>query len=235
MSEEDDVPYRMLAFDHDETLAMGGVLQASAAEALAAAKDAGWLLALVTGRTHARIIEVCPCVDLFDLVVDENGAVLHFPATGAVEELADRPDARLREGLQARGVPFMPGRIVTIAKRVYEDQVRAVIDAGGLALDLYCNRFAVMIVPRGTSKETGLRTGLARLGVVSGEVIAFGDDENDFAMFEVAGLCVAVGNAIDAVKDVADIVLDRPNGEGVAAFIHGTLLESPESLPEPRR
>jgi hydroxymethylpyrimidine pyrophosphatase-like HAD family hydrolase len=235
MSKEDDVPYRMLAFDHDETLAMGGALHPRAAEALAAAKDAGWLLALVTGRTHARIVEICPCVDLFDLVVDENGAVLYFPATGAVEELADRPDARLREGLQARGVPFMPGRIVTITKRRYEAQVRDVIGAGGLALDLYCNRFAVMIVPRGTSKETGLRTGLERLGVAPGDVIAFGDDENDFALFEVAGLCVAVGNAIDAVKDAADIVLDRPNGEGVAAFIHGTLLESAESLPEPRR
>jgi len=229
------VPYRMLAFDHDETLATDGAVHPRAAAALAAAKDAGWLLALVTGRTHARILEICPCVDLFDLVVDENGAVLHFPATGALEALADPPDGRLREALDARGVPFMPGRIVTITKRRFEQQVREVIAGEGLALDLFCNRFAVMIVPRGTSKETGLRTGLARLGVAPQEVIAFGDDENDFALFEVAGLRVAVGNAIDAVKDASDVVLDRPNGEGVAAFIHERLLGSPDSLPDPRR
>ncbi|KPK49108.1 MAG: hypothetical protein AMK72_05320 [Planctomycetes bacterium SM23_25] len=229
------MPYRMLAFDHDETLATDGAVHPRAAEALAAARDAGWLLALVTGRTHARILEICPCVDLFDLVVDENGAVLHFPATGALEELADPPDGRLRDGLDARGVPFMPGRIVTITKRMYEEQVRDVVAAGGLPLDLYCNRFAVMIVPRGTSKETGLRAGLSRLGVVPQDVIAFGDDENDFALFAAAGLRVAVGNAIDAVKGAADVVLDRPNGEGVAAFIHERLLGLPESLPEPRR
>jgi len=228
------VPYRMLAFDHDETLAIDGAIRPETAAALAAAKEAGWLLALVTGRTHARIVEVCPCVDVFDLVVDENGAVLHFPATGAVEELAERPDGRLREGLERRGVPFVPGRVVTITKRKYEGHVRAVIAAEGLALDLYCNRFAVMIVPRGTSKETGLRTGLERLGVTPAQVIAFGDDENDFALFEVAGLRVAVGNAIDAVQRAADVVLDRPNGDGVAAFICETLLPAPESLPQPR-
>lgn len=232
---EGDVPYRMLAFDHDETLAVDGAVHPSAAAALAAARDAGWLLALVTGRTHARILEICPCVDVFDLVVDENGAVLYFPATGAVEDLAHGPDVRLRDELRRRGVPFTPGRIVTITKRMYEEHVRNIIDACGLALDCYCNRPAVMIVPRGTSKETGLRTGLKRVGVAPEDVIAVGDDENDFALFEVAGLCVAVGNAIDAVKCAADVVLDRPNGEGVAAFIHERLLKSPESLPEPRR
>ena len=228
------MPYRMLAFDHDETLAMDGRIHVHTVEALATAKKAGWLLALVTGRTHARIFEICPCVDLFDLVVDENGAVLYLPARGTVEDLAERPDARLRQELNRRGVPFMPGRIVTITKRRYEEQVRDVIDAGGLAFDLYCNRFAVMIVPRGTSKATGLREGLKRIGVAPEETIAVGDDENDFALFEAVGLRVAVGNAIGSLKQVADLVLDKPNGEGVVAFIREHILGSPDSLPPPR-
>ncbi len=229
------MPYRMLAFDHDETLAVDGTIQPRTVAALAAAKKAGWLLAMVTGRSHQRILEICPCVDLFDLIVDENGAVLYSPATGEVEDLAAAPDGRLREHLEHRGVPFVAGRVVTITTRAHEPDVRAVVAAEGLALDLYCNRFAVMIVPRGTSKATGLGEGLKRLGVPSREAIVVGDDENDLALFEAGGLRVAVGNAIDALKSRADLVLGKPNGEGVAEFIHETLLKAPDRLPAPRR
>ncbi|HUU11244.1 MAG TPA: HAD family hydrolase [Phycisphaerae bacterium] len=229
------MPYRLLAFDHDETLAMDGRIHPAAVDALAAARDAGWLLALVTGRTHARILEICPCINLFDLVVDENGAVLHRPAAGTVEDLAAAPDGQLRSELARRGVPFTPGRVITITHRAYEGEVRDVVAGNGLGLDLYCNRFAVMIVPRGTSKATGLRAALERLSVLPEETIALGDDENDLALFEAAGLRVAVGNAIDPIKAAADVVLDRPNGEGVAAFLRDRVVAAPESLPPPRR
>jgi len=91
-----------------------------------------------------------------------------------------------------------------------------------------------MIVPRGTSKATGLAAGLGRLGIGPQEVIAVGDDENDLALLEAVGLRVAVGNAIDAVKSAADLVLDAPNGEGVAAFVRERVLAAPETLPRPR-
>lgn len=227
--------YRLLAFDHDETVAIEGKVAPATAEAFAAARQGGWLVAMVTGRTHDRIVEICPSLALLDLVVDENGAVLYWPATGKVEDLVAAPDGRLREGLVRRGVPFTPGRVVTITARDHEAAVRDVIAAGGLALDLYCNRFAVMIVPRGTSKATGLAEGLRRLGVGRDEAIAVGDDGNDLALFEAAGLRVAVANAIDEVKARADLVLDKPDGEGVAAFIYERLLAAPESLPAPRR
>jgi hypothetical protein len=51
------------------------------------AKRAGFLLGLVTGRPHDELLGICPEIGLFDLVVDENGSVLHFPGTGAVEDL----------------------------------------------------------------------------------------------------------------------------------------------------
>jgi hydroxymethylpyrimidine pyrophosphatase-like HAD family hydrolase len=228
------VPYRLLAFDYDETLAMNGRMHPAAAEALDEARRAGWRLALVTGRTHDRIVEICPHLGLFDLVVPENGCLLHTPASGAVEALAAGPVERLRAALTAAAIPYFPGRVVTITKRQYERQVRGVLEGDGLAFDCYPNRPAVMIVPRGTSKATGLAVGLARLGVAPEEVIALGDDENDLAMFQAVGLCVAVGNAVEAVRAAAHVVLPVPNGEGVAAFVRDRVLAAPRTLPDAR-
>jgi len=223
-----------MAFDFDETLATSGRMHPSAAAALAEAKRAGWLLALVTGRTYDRLVTICPERHLFDIVVPENGCLLHTPSDGALEHLAGGPVDRLREGLTAAGIAFFPGRVVTITGREDEAGVREVLAADGLTFDCFVNRPAVMIVPRGASKATGLAVGLRRLGVGPADVIAVGDDENDLAMFAAVGLSVAVGNAIDAVKAAADLVLDVPNGEGVGAFICRQVLGAPETLPSPR-
>ena len=78
---------RLIAFDYDGTLAEDGVISPVTREALQEAKRAGFLLGLVTGRPHDELLGICPEIGLFDLVVDENGSVLHFPGTGAVEDL----------------------------------------------------------------------------------------------------------------------------------------------------
>lgn len=229
------MPYRLLACDYDETLAMHGTLSDGVAEALAAARRAGWRLALVTGRAHDDLHAVCPRLDLFDLVVCENGGVLLRPHDGLAEDLSPPADPRLRRGLVERRVEFVAGRTVTITYRRDEALVREAIDAHRVACDIFCNRYAVMVVSPGTSKATGLRQALARLGIAAEDVVAVGDDENDFAMMAVAGLRVAVGNAIDTLKAQADVVLDRPNGAGVAAFIHERLIAAPHKLPPPVR
>ena len=91
--------YRMLAFDYDGTLAEDGAISPPTLEALAGAKRAGFLLGLVTGRPHEELLGICPEIGLFDLVVDENGSVLHFPATGKLEDLGLAPPERFAEEL----------------------------------------------------------------------------------------------------------------------------------------
>jgi len=229
------VTFRALAFDYDETLATAGAIRGPTEEALAAARDAGWRLVLVTGRPHEELLEVCPQVALFDMVIDENGALLHLPRGGAVEELAAPPDGRLRQELRRLGAPVIAGRIVTLTRQPHQKEVYEIIRRYDLALDVFVNRLAVMVVPRGISKASGLRAGLARLGVQPAETIAFGDDANDLEMFAVAGLRVAVANAIDAVKAAADIVLALSDGEGIADFLRNRVISAPDSLPAARR
>jgi hydroxymethylpyrimidine pyrophosphatase-like HAD family hydrolase len=223
----------MLAFDYDETLATAGVIRPPTIEALAAAKAAGWLLALVTGRPHEELLGICPDSGLFDMIVDDNGGVLNLAATGVTQLLAAPPDSRLRPELQRRGVKFVHGQVVTITRRTQERETLDVVRDLGIErqVDTFLNRTAIMIVPRGTNKAAGLRAGLTQMGVAARETIAVGDDANDVDFLRVAGLRVAVANAIDAVKAEADLVTDLPNGDGIARFIYDRVLRSPESLP----
>jgi len=56
------------------------------------------------------------------------------------------------------------------------------------------------------------------------ETTVFGDSLNDIGMFKVAGTAVAVSNALDAVKEVADIVLNESNDEhAVANYLEKTI------------
>ena len=64
--------------------------------------------------------------------------------------------------------------------------------------------------------------------------IAIGYAENDHSLLETCELGVAVGNAVDALKAHADLVLDEPEGAGVAAFLRGPVLRG-EVRIEPKR
>jgi len=67
----------------------------------------------------------------------------------------------------------------------------------------------------GICKATGLETVCRQMGISLAETIAFGDDRNDLEMFHAAGIGVAMGEAIDAVKSAADYVTDFSRNLGV--------------------
>jgi Cof subfamily protein (haloacid dehalogenase superfamily) len=54
------------------------------------------------------------------------------------------------------------------------------------------------------------------LGLSSSDVMAIGDSLNDISMLKYAGLSVAVANAVDEVKKIADVTTDSNDSEGVA-------------------
>ncbi|MGK3329956.1 HAD hydrolase family protein, partial [Escherichia fergusonii] len=55
-------------------------------------------------------------------------------------------------------------------------------------------------------------------------VIAFGDNYNDISMLEAAGTGVAMGNADDAVKERANIVIGDNTTDSIAQFIYSRLI-----------
>ena len=61
----------------------------------------------------------------------------------------------------------------------------------------------------------GIKRYLELTGIRREEIIAFGDAENDLDMIQYAGIGVAMGNAKEAVKEVADYVTDDIDDDGI--------------------
>ncbi|MDF7680649.1 pyridoxal phosphatase [Enterobacteriaceae bacterium ESL0689] len=78
----------------------------------------------------------------------------------------------------------------------------------------------------GNSKGRRLAQWLATQGLSMDDVVAFGDNHNDLSMLEAAGIGVAMGNAVEAVKARADVVIGDNNSNSIADFIQQTLLSS---------
>lgn len=75
------------------------------------------------------------------------------------------------------------------------------------------------IAAPGVTKATGVAELASRFRLDAADTVVFGDMPNDIEMIQWAGLGVAMGNAEDAVKDVADFVT-APNSEaGVAQVL----------------
>ena len=77
---------------------------------------------------------------------------------------------------------------------------------------------------KNADKETALQILADHIGMDMTDVIAFGDDVNDLGMLKLAGTAVAVSNAIEDVKAVADHVTDSNDLDGVAKFLEATIL-----------
>lgn len=75
------------------------------------------------------------------------------------------------------------------------------------------------ILDKRVNKGTGVKSLADALGILPEEVMAIGDQENDIAMLEFAGVGVAMDNAIPAVKEVADFVTKSNLEDGVAYAI----------------
>jgi hydroxymethylpyrimidine pyrophosphatase-like HAD family hydrolase len=210
---------RLLASDYDGTLADHGAMKDGTVEALRLAKRNGLALALVTGREFDDLLDVCEHLELFDVVVAEDGAVVYRPDTSEVRLLAEPPDAALLAALTEAGIAFSRGRVIVSTQGAALPEVRPILEAAPTVLHVSLNKGAAMYLPPGIDKAAGLRAGLEHLAIGLDAVAAFGDAENDLAFLRVSGLSVAVANALDSVKEQVDIVLDDPAGDGVAAFI----------------
>ncbi len=212
--------FQALATDYDGTIAHDGVVDDDTIAALERVKTAGYKLVLVTGRVLPELLDVCPRVDLFDMAVIENGAVLYTPATRATRVLAEPPPPSFATRLHERGVaPIGTGYVIVATFVPHEKTVAATIAESGLPLELIMNKDAVMVLPRGIDKAYGLNAALAQLQLPAEAVIGIGDAENDATFLRRCGYSVAVANALPELKQAVHHVTTGARGAGVAEFI----------------
>ena len=211
--------YRGLAADYDGTLAQDGKVDDATIDALRRARAAGLRLLIVTGRELSDLLTAFPSADRFDLIVAENGAVLYDPSTRAVELLAEPAPPALVQRLKDANVPLFVGGSIVATATPYEHEVMTAIHELGLKWHLVLNSGAVMALPADVTKATGLAAALRRLDLPSREVVGVGDAENDQDLLRYCGFSVAVSNALDGLKGLADFTTAGARGAGVCELI----------------
>jgi HAD superfamily hydrolase (TIGR01484 family) len=216
--------YLVLATDFDGTLAFHGHVEDTTWDALRRLRESGRKAILVTGRELDDLLVVCPALDRFDGVVAENGGLLYWPARKEVAQLAETPPAAFVQALARRGVrPLSAGRTIVATVKPHEHMVLQVIREMGLELHIIFNNEAVMVLPSGINKATGLKAALRQLRLAPASAVSIGDAENDHAFLRECGCAAAVANALPAVQERADLVTRSAGGAGVCELIERLL------------
>ncbi|WP_409304630.1 Cof-type HAD-IIB family hydrolase [Peribacillus sp. SCS-155] len=77
----------------------------------------------------------------------------------------------------------------------------------------------IEIVKAGLSKAVGIHKVAKSLGIPRERIIAFGDEDNDLEMLDYAGTGVAMGNAIQELKNIANVTTLTNEEDGIAVFL----------------
>ncbi|MCL2388678.1 MAG: HAD family hydrolase [Defluviitaleaceae bacterium] len=80
-----------------------------------------------------------------------------------------------------------------------------------------------MIMHREATKSKGVAELARHWGISPSEIVAFGDDLNDIDMLSFAGTSVAMENALESVKAVADFTCGNNDEDGIAKWITNIL------------
>jgi hydroxymethylpyrimidine pyrophosphatase-like HAD family hydrolase len=228
--------FQALATDYDGTLAKDGQVGPAVIEILRRLKASGRRLILISGRQRADLDRVFAQADVFDRLVLENGGVLVRPGGSSVL-LADQPPQALVDALRRRGVsPLSLGEVIISTWAPNGTAVLVTIRELGLDHEVIFNKGAVMVLPPGVNKATGLQAALADLKLSPHNVVGIGDAENDAAFLNVCGCAVAVANALPSIKESADVVTSGSRGQGVAEIAERLLADDLAGMPaSPRR
>lgn len=231
MSTDAPLHYRALATDYDGTLAHDSHVDQRTLLALEQLKASGRKVILVTGREMPELESVFPEYRICDAIVAENGGLLVFPSEGREEVLGEPVPRRFLDEIIRRGVtPFSVGKVIFATWRPYEVDVLEVIQTLGIEYHIVFNKRAVMVLPSGMNKATGLARGLERLEISPQEVVGIGDAENDHAFLDACAMAAAVSNALPALKERCDLVTTGDHGAGVVELIDRLLADDLQSL-----
>ncbi len=225
--------FRAVALDVDGTIAQHDVLFPGILDALRRARASGLATLLVTGRTLGDLRATFPGLESeVSLVVAENGAVLSGPK--GVRLLAAPVDPALGELLDDGRVEWSAGAVLLACSAADELAVLGAVRHLGLDYQLVTNRGALMVLPAGVTKATGLLAGLAALGLSRHNTVGVGDAENDHSLLDACEIGIAAAGAVESLLARADLVLDGHDGCGVVGLLDGALLAGGERCPPTR-
>ncbi len=173
---------------------------------------------LATGNISCFARTVAKLIGVSDIVICENGGVVRFSYDGEDIVLGDKEKCLkaaeiLKRYFEIEFLDFELRKSEVCVRRTFPiEEARKILPEGVKIVD---TGFAYHIMDANVSKGRALKFIAERMGIDVEEFVAIGDSENDIELLEVAGFGIAVANADLKLKEVADMVTSKPDGDGV--------------------
>jgi len=214
---------KTFAVDIDGTITEngGGRIHLGALGSLRHMRKLGHNVILVSGRSSIEGYLLSVYGGLNTVAVGENGGCITHGANDHVL-LGDK--AKCTKALQlirsklssVKEKPVFPRMTEVVLERTFDiENANKVVDENNLDVVLSDSQYAIHINSSGINKAAGFKHVMKMLGIDKSDVISIGDSATDVPLFELAGLSVAVGNALDDVKSKATMTVDAHAGDGV--------------------
>ena len=217
-----------LMFDYDGTLTYGDstIPQVARKELLRIRRDDLATLGIISGRDLPFLMGVNSGLsNVFSFLVAENGAISYFRDTCETMVLGRSWTEKAREVFGRSPLHMRFAEVICATRIENAELVSKILSENKLEAKLAPNKDSLMVLPPNVDKGTGVATALQHYGETKHiHLTCFGDGENDVALFAPADLGVAVANAVDALKEIADVVTEKAGGLGVAEYLAETFL-----------
>ncbi|MDB1711763.1 Cof-type HAD-IIB family hydrolase [Enterococcus avium] len=184
-------------------------------------------MSIETGRAileHLKKFDVIPMIDKEDYlyVNDVYSGMLDLPdgAFNIIEYEARGGNFKLSEIDDLAAFATFPiNKILIAAQPEYLQKIAPALHApfDEIVTAAFSAPFYFEFTDKGIDKAKALNTVFPEMGIHSENIIAFGDGHNDRSIIEYAGIGVAMGNAVDALKEIADDVTLSCDEDGIAA------------------
>ncbi|GGE26906.1 5-amino-6-(5-phospho-D-ribitylamino)uracil phosphatase YcsE [Pullulanibacillus camelliae] len=241
---------RLLALDMDgTTLNETNQISAENQKWIQKAMDAGIMVMFATGRPLQEIVSYREQLDLHSPMVLLNGSEVrdadgvcierHFLNPEDVEKLhqlamsyqtwfwgytSEGPVKREKWQEAFLSRHWMKFGLRSDDHQVIQEVMSTIKSWGNLKVTS-SNWNNVEVNPMGVSKASGVRKVCERYTMSMSEVMAIGDSLNDYPLFEEVGLSVAMDNAHEELKQIADKKTASNTEDGVAKAIEQFLLD----------
>ncbi|MEQ7192884.1 Cof-type HAD-IIB family hydrolase [Enterococcus avium] len=184
-------------------------------------------MSIETGQAileHLKKFDVIPMIDKEDYlyVNDVYSGMLDLPdgAFNIIEYEARGGNFKLSEIDDLAAFATFPiNKILIVAQPEYLQKIALALHApfDEIVTAAFSAPFYFEFTDKGIDKAKALNTVFPEMGIHSENIIAFGDGHNDRSIIEYAGIGVAMGNAVDALKEIADDVTLSCDEDGIAA------------------
>lgn len=172
---------------------------------------------------HLKKFDVIPMIDkgeymyvndVFNNEINLNGKpfnIIQYESRGGKYKLCEKDDL-------AAFADYPINKILTAGQPEYlKENYKEMMDPFKDTLScMFTASFYFEFTAQGIDKAKALDTVLSKLGYKKEELIAFGDGQNDASMVKYAGLGIAMDNAVQELKDVADYVTLSNEEDGIA-------------------